>query len=211
MAPQSFHIERSFSLDILSYQRVPNEGLPLVRKRAPGHVLQKAGDGSTGLMDEQDEVTDRAYARILGQEIRRAREARGWTRVDLADRLPSGIGDRTLLSYEHGVRHLTVVRFVEISRALGIAAHEILQRASEKARDLTAYSLRVNLHALARDERDGYEKVRSWAKTRVEKVPAGILLLNPFTVREIAYFLGFTHGALTAYLAEFTTEDIPED
>jgi hypothetical protein len=32
----------------------------------------------------------------------------------LAQRLPSGIGDQTLITYEHGVRQLTVARLVKL-------------------------------------------------------------------------------------------------
>ena len=159
-------------------------------------------------MDAQDEVTDRAFARILGQEIRRAREERGWTRAQLVERLPSGIGDRTLLSYEHGIRFLTVVRFVEICRAMGVAASDLLHRAMEKARDLRAFSLRVNLRAVLRDKQDEFEPVRMWARNRLKDNPNTEVLLAPVTVREMAAVLGFSHGALAAYLAEFTTEDL---
>lgn len=176
-----------------------------------GHVPALASDGRTGLMDTQDEVTDRAFARILGQEIRRAREARGWTRAQLVERLPSGIGDRTLLSYEHGIRFLTVVRFVEICRALGVAASEILHKAMEKARDLRAFSLRVNLRAVLRDKQDEFEPVRLWARNRLEDNPNTEVLLAPSTVREMAAVLGFSHGTLAAYLAEFTTEDLASE
>lgn len=172
------------------------------------HVPALASDGRSGLVDAQDEVTDRAFARILGQEIRRAREARGWTRAQLVERLPSGIGDRTLLSYEHGIRFLTVVRFVEICRALGVAASELLHRAMEKARDLRAFSLRVNLRAVLRDKQDEFEPVRMWARNRLKDNPNTEVLLAPVTVREMAAVLGFSHGALAAYLAEFTTEDL---
>ena len=177
-------------------------------RRPDDHVPALASDGRTGLMDAQDEVTDRAFARILGQEIRRAREARGWTRAQLVERLPSGIGDRTLLSYEHGIRFLTVVRLVEICRALGVAASEILHKAMEKARDLRAFSLRVNLRAVLRDKQDEFEPVRLWARNRLKDNPSTEVLLAPVTVREMAAVLGFSHGALAAYLAEFTTEDL---
>jgi transcriptional regulator with XRE-family HTH domain len=164
--------------------------------------------GGTGPMDAQDKVTDRAYARILGQEIRRVRESEGLTRAQLVERLPSGIGDRTLLSYEHGIRYLTVVRFVEICRALGVAASEVIQRASEKASDLRAFSLKVSLRAVLRDKQDGFEPVRSWAKNRLnEEDSTAEVLLAPVTVREMAAVFGFSHGTLAAYLAEFTTED----
>lgn len=158
-------------------------------------------------MDAAQDVTDRAFARILGQEIRRAREERGWTRVQLVEQLPSGIGDRTLLSYEHGIRHLTVVRFVEISRVLGVAASDLLARALEKAWDLNAFSIRVNLRAVLRDEKDGFEAVRNWAKKRLESNPSTEVLLPPVTIRELALVLGFSHAALAGYLTEFATQD----
>jgi transcriptional regulator with XRE-family HTH domain len=162
-------------------------------------------------MDAAQDVTDRAFSRILGQEIRRAREARGWTRVQLVEQLPSGIGDRTLLSYEQGIRHLSVIRFVEISKALGVAASELLARALEKARDLRAFSLRVNLRAVLRDQRDGFESVRRWARNRLKGDPSTEVLLAPMTIRELAVALDYSHAALAAYLAEFTTEDLPAD
>lgn len=67
---------------------------------------------------KQDDAQERALSRAIGDELRRAREAQGWTRAELVALLPSGIGDRTLLSYEHGTRHLTVLRLLELCRAL---------------------------------------------------------------------------------------------
>ena len=160
-------------------------------------------------MDALDKVTDRAFARILGQEIRKAREAKGLTRAQLVERLPSGIGDRTLLSYEHGIRVMTVVRLAEISRALGVDAGQILHQASEKASDLRAFSLKVDLPAVQRDTREKFASVRLWAKNRLEEDDQNTeVLLSPGTLREMAVVLGFSHGALAAYLAEFTTEDL---
>lgn len=170
-----------------------------------------AFDGRSRLMDAAQDVTDKAFARLLGQEIRRARESRGWTRLQLVDQLPSGIGDRTLLSYEHGIRQLSVVRFVEISRALGVAASDLLARALEKARDLRAFSLRVNLRAVQRDQQDGFEAIRRWARNRMKTDPSTEVLLAPPTIREMAVALDYSHAALAAYLAEFTSEDLLTD
>lgn len=127
------------------------------------------------------------------------------------ERLPSGIGDRTLLSYEHGIRYLTVVRFREICKALEVPASEILYRATEEARDLRAYSLKINLRAVVRDERDGFEALRRWAKYRLEDDTYAEVLLASTTVREIAAALGYSHSALAAYLTEFGTEDLDDD
>jgi ribosome-binding protein aMBF1 (putative translation factor) len=52
--------------------------------------------------DAPGEATEKVISRAIGEELRRAREATGWSRLQLVSRLPSGIGDRTLLSYEHG-------------------------------------------------------------------------------------------------------------
>jgi len=158
-------------------------------------------------MNAAQDESDRAFARVLGQEIRKAREARGWTRAELVEQLPSGIGDRTLLSYEHGIRALTVTRFIEICKTLGVAAAEILDRALEKARDLRAFSLSVDLRAVLRDQRAEFEPVRLWARNRLKDNPSAKVLLAPVTVRELAAALGFTHSSLADYLIEFTSED----
>lgn len=160
---------------------------------------------------ERDEVADRTFAKVLGQELRRAREARGWTRVQLVTQLPSGIGDRTLLSYEHGTRTLSVTRFVEICRALGVAAAEILDSALEKARDLRAFSIKVDLRAVLRDDRVELDPVRLWASRRLADDPRTEVLLAPGTVRELATVFGFTHTALAAYLVGFSAEEMAGD
>jgi transcriptional regulator with XRE-family HTH domain len=157
---------------------------------------------------EREGAGDRALAQILGQELRRARESKGLTRAELVAKLPSGIGDRTLLSYEHGTRTLSVARFIEICRALGVAASEILHNALEKARDLRAFSIRVDLRAVLRDERAEFEPVRGWARNRLDgDEPAAQVLLPPAAVRELAAVFGTTHAALATYLIEFTPAD----
>lgn len=67
----------------------------------------------------------------MGQELRGAREARGWTRAELVGKLPPGISDR----------------------ALRVAATEIPDTVLEKARDLRPFSIKVDLRAILRDER----------------------------------------------------------
>jgi transcriptional regulator with XRE-family HTH domain len=158
---------------------------------------------------ERDGASDRALAQILGQELRRARESKGFTRAELVAQLPSGIGDRTLLSYEHGTRTLSVARFIEICRALGVAATEILHNALEKARDLRAFSIKVDLEAILRDERTEFEPIRQWARNRLDgDDPSALVLLPPAAVRELAAVFGVTHVTLATYLIEFTPEDL---
>ncbi len=155
-------------------------------------------------------LTDRGLARLLGREVRLAREAGSWTRAQFVKRLPSGISDRTLLSYEHGVRFMTVMRFAEICRALGVPVSTILDRAMAKARDLTNYSFKVNLRAIVTDGQEGFEPVRVWAETRLRETSNPELTLASATVREMSVVLGVEHRELAAYLIAFTSEAIPD-
>lgn len=152
------------------------------------------------------ELTDQGFARLLGREMRLAREARGWTRARLVERLPSGIGDRTLLSYEHGVRFMTVVRFFEICRVLEVRASAILDRAIEKTGSLPGYSFKVNLRAILRDHQEGFESVRVWAAARLEETSNPELTVASTTVREMSAVLGVAHSELAAYLVAFASE-----
>ena len=54
------------------------------------------------LMRIQNDVPDYAIKKAVGAALRRAREAEEWSRTEFVALLPSGIGERTLLSYEHG-------------------------------------------------------------------------------------------------------------
>jgi transcriptional regulator with XRE-family HTH domain len=89
---------------------------------------------SSQAVEAPGEPSDKMISRAIGEELRRARETLGWSRGQLVARLPSGIGDRTLLSYEHGTRHLTTLRLVELCRALGVAAPTLLNQALQRAR-----------------------------------------------------------------------------
>jgi hypothetical protein len=51
-------------------------------------------------MDFTDDVVAKAVAKALGQELWLARDVTELSRAQFVTRLPSGIGDRTLLAYE---------------------------------------------------------------------------------------------------------------
>lgn len=156
------------------------------------------------------EVSDQGVVRLLGHEIRRTREAKGWTRLQLVKQLPSGIGDRTLLTYEHGIRHMTVARLVEVCRVLEVSATVILHRAMEKAGALQGLSFKVNLQELLQDQQPGFEQVRRWAAIRLRETSNAELTIAAATVREMAAVLGMTHRQLAAYLVEFTSDATPD-
>lgn len=155
----------------------------------------------------QEEVADKAISRAIGDELRGAREVKGWSRLQLVSRLPSGIGDRTLLSYEHGVRHPTVLRLLEICRALGVPAPTLLTQALQRARvELANLVLQVDLRALINDKSDTYRPMDQWARNKLNKYPDGVVELPPSSVEELADFVGYTYQDLANYLAKFTPE-----
>lgn len=159
-------------------------------------------------MDPQDEVTEKAISRAVGEELRRAREANGWSRGQLVARLPSGIGDRTLLSYEHGTRHLTLVRFVELCRALGVAAPSLLNQALQRARiHLQNLVLQIDLRALLSDRNDRFRPIIPWARNKLSENPDGVVELPPSSVRELATFIGCPYQELAVYLARFIPDE----
>lgn len=162
--------------------------------------------------EAQSEASEKAISRAIGEELRRAREATGWSRLQLVARLPSGIGDRTLLSYEHGTRHLTVLRFIELCRALGVAAPTLLNQAMQRARiHLQNLVLLVDLRFLLNDRSDKFRPMHQWARNKLNENPDGVVELPPSSVRELATFVGCTYPELAEYLARFLPEKARAD
>jgi transcriptional regulator with XRE-family HTH domain len=161
----------------------------------------------TASLDATHERSEKATARAIGQELRRAREARGWSRLQLVARLPSGIGDRTLLSYEHGTRHLTMLRFIEICQALETDSATLHRKALQRARiNLENLTLRVDVRFLLNDRSDTYRPMHQWARNCLNEHPNGIVDVAPETVHNLALFVGCTYLELVNYLARFLPE-----
>lgn len=145
--------------------------------------------------------------KAMGQELRRVREARGWTRHEFVESLPSGICDRTLLSYEHGVRQMTLSRFAELSWALQIDPPTMFARGLQRARLLVhTTSLEVDLQALLRDERPTFRPLRQWACNTLNEHPNGIVSVEPAVVRNLALFIGCDKRELAEHFARFTPD-----
>jgi transcriptional regulator with XRE-family HTH domain len=155
---------------------------------------------------------EKAVSRAIGEELRRAREAKGLSRGKLVACLPSGIGDRTLLSYEHGTRHMTVIRLLEVCQPLGVVASTLLTEALQRARqDLASLALRVALKDLLKDESGKSRVMHQWARNKLNKHPDGIVELLPPSVEELADFIGCTSSDLANHLAKFVPKDSDRD
>lgn len=161
-------------------------------------------------MDELDtanpsmDAFEKTTSRAIGEELRRARERNGWSRAQLVALLPSGIGDRTLLSYEHGTRHLTALRLIELCRALGVSAPTLLNQALQRAHiHLQHLTLRVNLTYLLNDRNEKFRPMHQWARNKLNDNPDGIAELPPSSVRELATLVGCKYADLTNHLTKF--------
>lgn len=156
---------------------------------------------------QQNEITDKTISRAVGKELRQAREAEGWSRNHFVTRLPSGIGARTLLSYEHGTRHLTLLRFIELCATMGVSAPTVLNKALQRAHiHLQNLALQVDLRHLVNDRNPKYLPLVQWAHNKLIEYPDGIVELPPSSVRELATFMGCPHHELADYLATFIPE-----
>lgn len=155
----------------------------------------------------QHATTTAAMSRALGEELRRTREAANWSRTAFVAQLPSGIGERTLLSYEHGTRQMTVVRLVELCRVLGVGAPELVGQALQRARiHLDNLALRVDLRALLQDTTLTFRPMAQWARVRLNAAPDGVVEVTPAAVRDLAAFIDRTPADLAAYLTRFMPE-----
>lgn len=79
--------------------------------------------------DSSGDILDRA----LGQELQLRREVHGWSRGEMATRLPFDISRRTVNSYELGDSRFSVHRFVAMCRLLRSHAPDVLASALQRA------------------------------------------------------------------------------
>jgi transcriptional regulator with XRE-family HTH domain len=160
----------------------------------------------------QDRIPDATINRAVGEEIRRARQIAKLTRSDLVKRMGSGIKVQTLGGYERGIRQCAIARLVEICRALGVAAPEVLRLALQRVEiDLHTIGLQVDLRAVVRDRRSELVPLRRWARNRLADDPdgSGVVHLGPAVVQEMGAMLGYSRADLINYLMSFIPASVP--
>jgi transcriptional regulator with XRE-family HTH domain len=159
-------------------------------------------------MEARNELANEAITRAIGDESRRTREARGWSRAQFVKRLPSGIGDRTLLAYEHGLRQITALRLIELCQGLEVDAPAVPGRALQRAQlHIETLPLKVDLRALVKDYSPVYRPRAQWAKNTLNEHPGGIAEITPEVIKDLALFMGRDKAQLAGYLARFLAED----
>jgi transcriptional regulator with XRE-family HTH domain len=136
---------------------------------------------------------EKAFMRALGDELRTARKQRKWLRRDLLAHLETDLSLQTLATYELGTRHITVVRLVEITLALGASPMDVLARAYQ--RELAAEEARpgmwlVDLVAASRVRGEELVPLRRWATHRLYQNGPNPVPLDPAAVSALTMLCG---------------------
>ncbi|WP_019816033.1 helix-turn-helix transcriptional regulator [Saccharomonospora saliphila] len=135
-------------------------------------------------------IETETYQRVLGEELRKLRTQRGWTRKELNERLQSGISLQTLATYELGTRQCSVVRLAELCLALEERPQDLLARVHSRLFAEDRGRLRVNLVAVVADEQPELLPLRRWARGRLADGGSPDLQFDRATLEQLASLCG---------------------
>ncbi|MEU0465501.1 MULTISPECIES: helix-turn-helix domain-containing protein [unclassified Amycolatopsis] len=136
------------------------------------------------------------YQRILGEELRKLRRRRGWTRKELNQHLQSDISLQTLATYELGTRQCSVVRLVELCLAMDELPQDLLARVHRRVFADEPGKVRLDLTRIVADERTELLPLRRWAEGR---------LRQPGAAREVRL-----DRAAMSWMAQLCNLTVPE-
>ena len=88
---------------------------------------------------------------MLGEQIKRCREKRGFTQEQLAEKI--GVSIETISSIERGIKMPRLQNFVAIANQLGVSADELLQDELDFGFIAEANALSKKLEELSRADR----------------------------------------------------------
>ena len=109
------------------------------------------------------------YQRILGDELRKLRRSRGWTRKELNQHLQSEISLQTLATYELGTRQCSVVRLVELCVAMDELPQDLLAKVHRRVFLDEPGRVRVDLRKVVADASADLLPLRRWAEDRLRQ------------------------------------------
>ncbi|GAA3574813.1 helix-turn-helix domain-containing protein [Amycolatopsis ultiminotia] len=123
------------------------------------------------------------YQRVLGDELRKLRRGRGWTRKELNQHLQSEISLQTLATYELGTRQCSVVRLVELCVAMDELPQDLLAKVHRRVFVEEPGRVRVDLRRVVAEAGPELTPLRRWADGRLRQngvpVPAVSLPTGP--------------------------------
>lgn len=151
------------------------------------------------------------FARELGEELRAARKARGWTRKQLRDQMVrccdgEELSLQTIATYELGTRRIAVERVVTMCAALGIPADELVGEALRRVfKNVPGpyETVEVDLAALARTQHPLLLALRQWATVTLgqhDRRAVVVKRLAPSALAALARVAGTTRDDLAQAL-----------
>lgn len=168
----------------------------------PGHFVEPVDTAWMTAVDLKRFNT--AIAVAIGFEVERCRMYRGWSRRHVSELLPSKLGERTVLAYEHGTRIMTMSRLAEVCMVLGVSVTDVWDRAMQAARlMLETTPLRVDLHKLLAACDPEWAPMLRWARNRLAEAPDGVVAVHPVSIRDLAATFGCDTADLTGWLTRF--------
>ncbi|WP_275292962.1 helix-turn-helix transcriptional regulator [Amycolatopsis sp. La24] len=109
------------------------------------------------------------YQRVLGDELRKLRRGRGWTRKELNAHLQSEISLQTLATYELGTRQCSVVRLVELCVAMDELPQDLLAKVHSRVFTEEPGRVRVDLRRVVAEAGPELAPLRRWAEGRLRQ------------------------------------------
>ncbi|WP_020657397.1 helix-turn-helix domain-containing protein [Amycolatopsis benzoatilytica] len=110
------------------------------------------------------------YQRVLGDELRKLRRGRGWTRKELNAHLQSEISLQTLATYELGTRQCSVVRLVELCVAMDELPQDLLAKVHSRVFTEEPGRVRVDLRRVVEEAGPELTPLRRWAEGRLRQL-----------------------------------------
>ena len=158
--------------------------------------------GTVVLIDAED------YQRILGDELRKLRRSRGWTRKELNQHLQSEISLQTLATYELGTRQCSVVRLVELCVAMDELPQDLIAKVHRRVFVDEPGRVRVDLREVVAGASPELLPLRRWAEDRLRRTvdhgPTEVALDLP-ALERMAELCGLPTVDLIARLREFSS------
>lgn len=147
------------------------------------------------------------YQQVLGDELRKLRKKRGWTRKQLNKQLQSDISLQTLATYELGTRQCSVVRLAEICVAMGEQPHEVLARVDKTLFVGAPGEVHIDLVKVVDSTHPELLPLRRWAADRLSQAStpaASEVSLNLAAIERMAELCGVQTHELLSHLRELS-------
>ena len=148
------------------------------------------------------------YQRVLGEELRKLRRRRGWTRKELNQHLQSDISLQTLATYELGTRQCSVVRLVELCLAMDELPQDLLGRVHRRVFADEPGKVRLDLTVIVADQEPDLFPLRRWAEDRLRQpgTPREVQL-DQSALERMAELCGIQVSELLARLSTMTAPE----